>query len=479
MIDTVTIRYTMTSAEAALLIEKMTIRVPETDKQIHTFLNPHNTTVWSLRSYRKEDTMSISPGLIMMRFYKHGYCYYLELSLHLEALVENKKTTRLFVSTPGNIEILQDAYADMIQRLFPDIGDYVVRFSFDSDICDFVASGTSEAGIARLPYLALCVVLRVDYTVNLAVDDKNMYLYLLNKSFLETDRFYLLDNKDNDNVAATTQTVKYDVGELVPDKNTGKLKPKTIKSRSPFTKINFYDKARKYRDTGNVGKELITEAENIVRFEVSYHRVHHWPKDRQKRKLQVKEAGMCGLLPWLDEEVAMESLSSIYYRHIGNATFVKKYTYNKTIAAADFSYTSKEAERKFKAKLIDIAELISRAHSVRLAKEQFVAGTTIGKPARTIKGTASEFNSLLESIISTGVMPLRLPEYGATKLISRFENPFRQYEEGTPALVGYEFVRENPFTGYAIDTSSFSKVMAYIANNSTFSQLNEDNKGIA
>lgn len=479
MIDSVTIRYELDCMEARTLIENMTITVPDTDERISSFLDPFDFSIWSINAYKSEDTSAISAGLINLRFYKHGYNYYFELSLHLEALIQGRKTNRLFVARPSNIAVLQDKYAEMIKRLFPSIVNYNANFIFDEKHKVFRQKDAKSylTGISRIPYIGLCTVLRVDYTVNLYVEDKELYLYLLGKSFQEIDRMHLLDSPDNNNVRASTQSVKYDTEHLVKDHITGNMKPKAILSKSPYTKVNFYDKALKHRNKDCKDEELIAEAEHIVRFEVSYRRVHHWPEKRLREKLHVKYACICGLLPWLDEDVAMESLKSVYDRHIGNATYYKKYRFKKIIENADLGYTNKTAELKYKAKLIDLAELISRAHSVRLAKQQFIEGTTLGKPARIIHGTAAEFSKMIKDIISTGAMPLRLPEYKKAKEISVYENPFNQYIKGNPALPGYLY-ELNDSAIYIFDEHSLTTTLCYYGNCSLLERINDCNKGI-
>ena len=472
MIDSVLLRYEMGPEEATELINSFSIKIPASKSKIEKFCQPRNLSVYYLPKCKRKEMDKVSPALLSVRFYKHSEVYFFELGIRLEVLLQGKETIRLFVSDQLNIQMLQEAYALMMVKLAPEaVKKHNIFYKYDKEYHEFIATDADLnkwSALSRLPYLALATVLRVDYTINLKVPDKDIYLELARKSFREIKGQHLR-RFDNNNVSSTSRT------RNVTITITGK--EHVTYSKGSYAKVTLYDKQEKYIDMHCNDQELLDASANVIRYEVSLNNIHRWKPERYCDKLRIRIPKLCGFLPWLDETVAHDILRYYYDTHIGSGRFLNQYQFEKIIDAADYGYQKKKAEENYKQELKDLSLLISRVQSVQKAQELYIKGTTVGKPPREIRGTIEKFNKMLADIHDAGAMPLRLPKTGATAGMKEFVNPIIQNDNGGhPELNGYLYSHNRIGEFYPIDDSHLHNLLTLPANIDLFAMVNDFNK---
>ena len=485
MIDSVTLRYTINSKDARIFILNAAISLPEqvTEEIREDFLDPDKFNVTYLYKYSREALNTINPGLISLQLYKsrHQYdTYYISISFCLESIISHtRNNNRLFVATYDNIIVLQEAYTSMISELLPVIGEYIVpiQYDFDTNMLQIDPYGDSEvSNLCLLPYLACATVTRIDHAVNFYVEDKPTFLRLVRKSFIPKKCHIYEKFDDNENVVFTTSrkmtSEEYKALLQENKQSTGKIQ---ISATAAHTTITLYDKAQKYLAKGCDDQSFIEEAEYIVRFECSLRHINK-NKERASKILHINYSNPLGLLPWLDEQISFELLQSYYETNIGSQDFYNDYRFEKLVRNHDYGYSNVKSEENRKDELMDLSYLISRAHSVDLALTQYVNGTNIGKDSRELKGTKEKFFKLCDQIKEAGVMPMRLPEYGSTKGMKVYHNPWVQYVSGNDILKGYQYYRDNPDEFVAISTGLFANIKD-LTNKCDMFIINAVNKG--
>lgn len=424
MIDTVEIRYTMNADEAEMLIKNISIPINAKEHLVNKFLQPlyDGSDVTYLPVFARRNLCTVSSGLRKLQFRRYDADYYLYIMLNLEALVSGTLTNRLYVANVENNVALQDAYAKMMTSLFPVLGKGVNMYLPDA-YCNLADrnNDTLAGDMKRLLFLSYSQTIRVDYSVNLNVDDKERYLSLAKRSFNERNNMRQIKFSNNNNVYA------------IKSRSENKHAKATMS-------MCIYNKSEKYCQQNICNASLISEAESVVRYEVSYRKINKWSRDRRCKFLMLSNSSplepISGLQPFLNEDIATRELLENYAKHIGCAEyFYNDYNFTRIIDQYDFGYTSKKTEAKYKQKLKDLAMLISQSKSVKLAKQRFVEGKAIGKSAnlRSVSKSAElgsktsiqqkkhEFDKLWEDIIKANVQPLRIPR---NMHIAKLENPF-------------------------------------------------------
>ena len=464
MIDTVELLYAFSRTEAQILLDMMTITV---DKQkVEKFLDADQSFHF-LPVPKRECLDAISPGILKLSFSHDDVGnYYLRIVLQLEALLENKRTNRLYRADARNNELLRDVYARSIFKLFPNLHKYKNKYS-PRPVCDSVESkqfkadidkmnrmikelegideqeeskddfeeflkscnffGKEEAyTIGNIPYLWLAHVKKIDYSVNIWVEDKSKYLRYVKKTFYTGGRVKMRSFKGNNNVYASNN------------------------SRS----VLLYDKALKYENVGCTDEALVNEAKNIVRYEVRIKPTKDWIIKNCGLNVANIDSNdtLCGLLPLLNEEVAHNVLCQNYEEHIGLGTWVSKYHFNKKVAYSKYG-------KETKGKLKRFGELVGQSKSVRFALEQFISGKTIGKaPTKysvlkgvdvnnqnAVKQRKKQFRDYITKIRALGIQPMRLTDKDGSELT----NPFA---DGNFTLQGYWFcISNDDDSSYIVD----------------------------
>lgn len=460
MIDTVEILYSFSQPEARVLLSLCSI--PFRQEQVEHFLNLEDSFHFLPNPTRKQ-LDAISPGILKFSFtHNSSGIYFLRMVLHLEAMLEGKRTNRLYVASPRNNQLLRDTYACSLFQIFPGIEEYAPYYRKKS----FVAGGTTNypernyedfyefCNMAQIPYLWLSSVKKVDYSVNLKVDNKAKFLKYAKKTFLEGGRLKLRSFKGNNNIFACNKSKK----------------------------ILLYDKQLKYHEKGCDNAELVDEVADIVRYEV---RIKP-NKERTLKLCGLREKNIQdgdiigGLLPWLSEDIAWKVLSDTYVRHIGTAKWVNRYTFNKIIEASDLGKSMKESLKLF-------GELVGQSKSVRYAEEQFLKGKVIGKshkkhsvvPAvdrkdeNAVRNRKRLFAERIKTIRKLAVQPVRLTDKEGAEL----PNPFR---EESFSLVGHQFRltdRVDDYMHVILPPISFTWFLEYTKVNFYIEALHDFHKG--
>lgn len=464
MIDTVQIHYAFTKHEAQILLDMLTI--PMDKRKVAKFLDDEQSFHF-LPVPKREYLDNINPGILKMSFSHDDLGnYYLRFVINLESMLEQKRTNRLYRADDRNNELLRDIYARAIFTLFPNLYEYKSKYSphpaapsddcvefqkeieemyrellslegteaptctpNDSDFEDFLASAFTETtdNISNIPYLWLAKVKRVDYSVNIWVEDKDKFLRYAKKTFYPGGRLKMRSFKGNNNVYSYN------------------------KSR----RVLLYDKQLKYKDFGCTDETLADEAKNVVRYEV---RLDHIDKRKIITccELNLENIGaddtLCGLLPFLNEELAEKVLRENYEEHIGLGKWVSRYAYNKAIASS--KYTT-----EMKKKLKHFGELVGQSKSVRYALNQFISGKTIGKASdkhsvikgvdvndhKAVRQRKKLFSDYIKRIRALGIQPMRLTDKDGSEL----NNPFA---DGSFTLKGHWFsINKEDDLNYIVD----------------------------
>lgn len=412
MIDTAELLYSFSQPEARVLLSMLII--PYGKEKKDNFLDVDGDYHY-LPNPRREQLDAVNPGILKFGLsHDSDGTYYLRIVIHLESLLECKRSNRLYVATNRNNQLLRDAYALAMFTLFPGINaykpiykkeeDWAVGFvmkEIDYEEAFFNEVNNSNNSIGKIPYLWLSKVKKIDFSVNLCVADKEKYLRYAKKTFFAGGKLKQRAFKGNNNVYGYNS------------------------SRS----VLLYDKALKYQDVGIGDNALAEEASNVVRYEVRIK-----PNKEKTIKLcgLVKDAigdgeTLCGLLPWLNEDIAWQILEDNYKQHIGTGKWVNRYSFNKTIDASKYS-------TEMKGKLKRLGELVGQSKSVRYALEQFIRGKEIGKSRdrrtvlagvnpnddKAVRSRKQLFSSYIKKIRQLGIQPMRLTDKEGTELANPF-----------------------------------------------------------
>ena len=311
---------------------------------------------------------------------------HLKIVLDLQALLYGSATIDLFKPTSENTINLCYAYTEAILTMFPSLADLTLNIDRYL-INDIMATNTS---LEALPYLILAKVCRIDYSLNLLVDeaDKELSLRLIKSSYYDTKKKVQNYKKNGDG-----------------EKNYNLYAKSSAKKASSATKV--YDKLRYYDDKNiAITDTMRQQAENILRYEYekSNDLRQFVANNYDLPKSFLKSPYLLSPVTFFDYDTCYKILLAVYAKEIGLEDWYADYQYKK--AVNDSQLTA----HKKKTILNDIAPLISQCRSVESASSAYVKGYTLAKTRKKIKGSACTFKSYLTEIHSVGIQPLRIPD---------------------------------------------------------------------
>lgn len=292
--------------------------------------------------------------------------YFAVLKIEPLVMISGERTVDLFKAEPSNVAQFQEQFHDVMAEYFPD--NCLARL--DSWNCR-----------------------RVDYTINLRFDcseDKLLFLDMTKKTSRHVRRNpkKILSLKSNDQSTA---------------EGNGSVK------------IIFYDKCRQIQETyDNIPvhqqRELMSDAENIIRFEVqckrgrvlTLQRKYHFPNRN--------------IIHYLNEDVAHDTLLDEYLKTVGSGDFFSLYWAKKEIDKSGFSTPKKQH-------MVHLLQLIAQARHVSTAKEQFIAGTKIKRTDIIVQGSDATFRHYLRDLATLGINPMLIPK---ERKVTHLTNPIGQ-----------------------------------------------------
>lgn len=311
---------------------------------------------------------------------------HLKIVLDLQALLYGSATIDLFTPTHENTTSICYAYAEAILTLFPSLAE--LTLSMDRYLTNDIMA--PNASLEALPYLILAKVCRIDYSLNLLVDeaDKELSLRLIKFSYYNTKK--------------KVQNYKKNVGRY---KNYNLYAKSSAKKASSTTKV--YDKLRYYDDKDiAITDTLRQQAENILRYE--YEKSNDLKRfianNYDLPKSFLTSPYLLSPVTFFDCDTCYKILLAAYAKEIGLEDWYADYQYKKAVNESHLT------AHKKKTILNDIAPLISQCRSIESASSAYVNGYTLAKTKKKIKGSASTFKNYLTEIHSIGIQPLRIPD---------------------------------------------------------------------
>lgn len=393
-IHTVEIRYQFPKDEAEKIIIHLKKRCPSRASELDNFLEKDKAKIFKTFT-------NLYMGVLALNMYKHKYypsvdIIYLTITLDLEVFCLGEKTNGLFIANAYNVRVLEERYVNFIYEIFCDCFYQLPIYN---------ENGYTNIGIGAIPHLHLCKVNRIDYAMNIYCDQKELFLKLAKASYLggrkQDTKF-----KGNSNIYAVT------------------------KGRKRITSL--YDKELYYGYKNITDKDILEEARELVRYEVPIIK----PNAAWLASYKKDSVFEIGVYPFLSEEVAKAVLTKEYEK-IRFSDWYNDWYMKKMINDSDYS-------KAIKAKLIDIAQIISQSRSVKKALINYTAkGYTIAKSHKVVEGTRETFYKYLKYFNELGIQPFRIPDRWCSKYdVSWLENPiFNEVLTGT---------KKHNSTGYSI-----------------------------
>lgn len=423
-VDTFQVACTVPVSEAKIFLDALESRYPDyADKFAKFIANPR----FKLRcTFRKNLPIGIQ-AINLYRHSKFSGTVYIVITVQPEALCSGQETNRLFRCTPQNVYALQLHYADAIYDICPD------AFSID-DTDDSCIQETFKldyrlhdhypypVGLAALPYLGLLITKRVDYSINIHAENKQLALECLSKSYLNPRTH---NAKGDDTPEADEASAIPDTDALDAYKNYNLYEKNTVSTDC------IYDKRHKYDLFGCPSEQLYDEAENIIRLESSRRKCSKaWIIKRANLNLSKNERPM-GILPYLEPIVADYVIQN-FIAKIGLQDWYSDAEAKKLIDDAVKKGLIKKSikktgeERKNSQRLTilqDILPIISQSRSLNSAFKNYQTGCyTLAKTQRIVHGTSDIFRDYIKLLRSIGVQPLRIPD---KRKVTHLQNPIK------------------------------------------------------
>ncbi|MCA0120913.1 hypothetical protein [Bacillus sp. RSS_NA_20] len=179
-------------------------------------------------------------------------------------------------------------------------------------------------------------------------------------------------------------------------------KPGSSYRASKSVILNFYDKLdhiSKKVDPKSFDAHLIEEAHNTFRIEVQCLNFNKLKHLRKKFELPHKS----NLYNYLRKDVAEGVIFYYYEKVIGSADYYSLYEALKIVEMSEMSARKKENIKKW-------LRLVAQAKGVSKAREQFIAGTTLGHAKIAIKGNQNTFRNYENACKKIGINPVTIPK---------------------------------------------------------------------
>lgn len=423
-VDTFQVACTVPVSEAKIFLDALESRYPDyADKFAKFIANPR----FKLRcTFRKNLPIGIQ-AINLYRHSKFSGTVYIVITVQPEALCSGQETNRLFRCTPQNVYALQLHYADAIYDICPDafsIDDtdnscLQETFKLDYQQHD---NYSYPVGLAALPYLGLLITKRVDYSINIHAENKQLALECLSKSYL---------NPRTHN-AKSDDTPEADEASAIPDTDAlDAYKNYNLYEKNTVSTDCIYDKRHKYDLFGCPSEQLYDEAENIIRLESSRRKCSKaWIIKRANLNLSKNERPM-GILPYLEPIVAdyvMQSfISKLGLQDWYSDAEAKKLiddAVKKGLIKKSIKKTGEERKNSQRLTILqDILPIISQSRSLNSAFRNYQTGYyTLAKTQRIVHGTSDIFRDYIKLLRSIGVQPLRIPD---KRKVTHLKNPLR------------------------------------------------------
>ena len=364
MIHTFSLIQSLGTEQLDYLIERLHFDQLERDR---LFGNERFQTVHRFFSTTQQES-GIKDFFVLRRDDDQTGCplYFAILELEPLVMLLGARTVDLFFADSYNVSQLQERFQVIMEAYIPD------RWfsSLDSWNCR-----------------------RVDYTFNFRFDriqDKLLFLDMTKK---------------------TSRHVRRQPKRILALRNNNQSTAEGNNS----VKLLFYDKSRQIAETYNnlpisQQRELMLDAENIVRFEVQCKKGRVLSLQRKYRFPNRN------ILNFLNENIAQEILIDEYTKSVGRGNFFSLYWAKKEIDKSNFSDSKK-------LRLVQLLQLIAQARHVSIAREQFIAGTCIKRTNITVKGSDSTFRHYLHDLEELGINPMLIPK---DRKVTHFTNPIEQ-----------------------------------------------------
>lgn len=391
----------MTSKEAYLLLTEYKERIKNNDK-LKSAINFFNRKITLKQSITPLTIETHQYGITYIKFYGHkldNNIIYLSITIDCMALIMNTITNNLFVPNYDSIMALCLAYAAAMSSIFPII----------NNDCE------ETPNLCKLPYLTYGKVIRIDYSLNLYTDNKELTLILLGKSY--TDSRKTAKKFNNNNLFALS----------------------SAKRPSSITKI--YDKELYYNDNQNCFDEKIIEAsKNILRYEYQRNIID---KDWLKSNYNLSERFLSSI--YVYSPIAFFNCSSIrnillkeYERCIGLGDWKNDYYYKDTIEKSTLSKHYKNVMLK------NFAPLFSKKRSKQKALDEYIKNG----------GTQNTFDKYMSLYESLRLNPLRIPDRKAAFFkTNKVNNPINN--------IMVQSINYNNFIiQYKVDSTLKAKIIA-------------------
>lgn len=423
-VDTFQVACTVPVEQAKIFLDALESRYPDyADKFAKFIANPRFKLRCTLRQ-------NLPIGIQAINLYRHSKfsaTVYIVITVQPEALCSGHNTNRVFRCTPQNVYALQLHYADAIYDICPDAfkiddtDDEFLQETFDLDYQQH-DNYPYPVGLASLPYLGLLITKRVDYSINIRAENKQLTLECLSKSYLNPRTH---DAKSDDTPEADEASAIPDTDALSAYKNYNLYEKTTVATDC------IYDKQHKYDLFGCPSQQLYNESEKVIRLESSRRKCSKaWITKRANLNLGKNERPM-GILPYLEPIVA-DYVMQNFIAKLGlqdwysdaEAKKLIDIAVNKGLIKKSLKKTGEERKNSQRLTILqDILPIISQSRSLNRAFKNYQTGCyTLAKTQRIVHGTADIFRDYIKLLRSIGVQPLRIPD---KRKVTHLKNPLR------------------------------------------------------
>lgn len=422
-VDTFQIACTVPVEQAKIFLDALTTRYPDYADKFSKFIsNPRFKLKCTLRQ-------NLPVGIKAINLYRHvkfSSTIYIVITVQPEALCSGHNTNRLFRCTPQNVYALQLHYANAIYDICPDA--FTVKDTDDS--CrqetfklDYYNDDCYPVGLAALPYLGLLITKRVDYSINIHADKKQLTLECLSKSYL---------NPRTHDAKQAESTPEADEASAIPDTDAlADYKNYNLYEKTTVASDCIYDKQHKYDLFGYSSQQLYDEAAHIIRLESSRRKCSKaWITKRANLNLSKNERPM-GILPYLEPVVA-DYVMKNFIEKIGLQDWYSDTETKKLIDVAVQKGLIKKTVKKSgeerqnsqrRTILQDILPIVSQSRGLNKAFRNYQTGCyTIAKTGKIVEGAADTFKDYIKLLRTVGIQPYRIPD---KRKVKHLKNPLK------------------------------------------------------
>ncbi len=426
MVHTFEILYILNRREAAYCALRLNQRVNDAEKfsreDIQIFLRPirlrRNSTGINFKGLRIPGIHQIS----LVKYKDAPGCFFLYIMIEPEVLLTGENTLDVFYCSFPNLKELQQKYAQAIFLLWPKAFEgrphlSQVRYHDQKHVQPV------EWSFGRLfmtPHLSLAILSRIDFCVNCKLDNANLYVEMIKKSYYHSRK----KNKKFKNLNPFSEDKSHDA--LFYDKTSG---------------FCIYNKFNKMMDPAKDNMHNIDQiredARDVIRIERPFYKITKEklyrmsgliiPKAQDGKEPPLK----MGPLPLLwNEKIGLYSIFKEYQQCVLG---IKRNRWHDIVERPSFKWVS-TASKKFNRKLdslleegritqhqhdtiLKMAYATSEARSVKRAVHNCNAGTEIwwehdedeNKIRIPFHRSAGSFIDTWHDMYELGMMLLRIP----------------------------------------------------------------------